>query len=96
MEQSSTNAAKIFGLYPRKGVIQTGSDADIAIWDPQRSDTIRAAVDHSKSDYSVYEGWQVKGWPVTTIRRGEIVYDAGQISGRAGSGQLIQRQRWQR
>ena len=96
VEQSSTNAAKIFGLYPRKGVIQAGSDADITIWDPQRSDTVRAAVDYSKSDYSVYEGWQVKGWPVTTIRRGEIVYDAGKISGSAGSGQLIQRQRWQR
>ena len=96
VEQSSTNAAKIFGLYPRKGVIQAGSDADIAIWDPQRSDTVRAAVDHSKADYSVYEGWQVKGWPVMTVRRGEVVYDAGKISGSAGSGQLIQRQRWQR
>jgi dihydropyrimidinase len=96
VEQSSTNAAKIFGLYPRKGVIQPGSDADIAIWDPQRSDMIRAAADHSKSDYSVYEGWQVKGWPVTTIRRGEVVYDAGKIAGRAGTGQLIKRQPWQR
>jgi dihydropyrimidinase len=96
VEQTSTNAAKIFGLYPRKGVIQTGSDADIAIWDPQRSDVIRAAVDHSKSDYSVYEGWQVKGWPVTTIRRGEVVYDAGKIAGRAGTGQLIKRQQWSR
>lgn len=96
VEQSSTNAAKIFGLYPRKGVIQAGADADIAIWDPQRSGTIRAAVDYSKSDYSVYEGWQVKGWPVTTIRRGEVVYDAGKIAGRAGTGQLIVRQPWRR
>ena len=94
VEQSSTNAARIFGLYPRKGVIQAGSDADIAIWDPQRSDTIRAAADHSQSDYSVYEGWTVNGWPVMTIRRGEIVYDAGKIAGRAGTGQLIARQSW--
>lgn len=96
VEQTSSNAAKIFGLYPRKGVIQAGSDADIAIWDPQRSDAIRAEVDHSKSDYSVYEGWQVKGWPVTTIRRGEVVYDAGKIAGRAGTGQLIKRQPFRR
>src|SRR5687768_9225907 len=96
VEQTSTNAAKIFGLYPRKGVIQAGSDADIAIWDPQRSDLVRAAVDHSKSDYSVYEGWQVKGWPVTTIRRGEVVYDAVKIAGRAGTGQLIKREVWRR
>ena len=96
VENTSTNAARIFGLYPRKGVIQAGADADIAIWDPNRSDTVRADVDHSKSDYSVYEGWKVRGWPVTTIRRGEIVFDAGRIMGRAGSGQLIKRQPWTR
>lgn len=92
--QTSTNAARIFGLYPRKGVIQSGADADIAIWDPNRSDTVRAEADHSKADYSVYEGWQVKGWPITTIRRGEIVFDGGKIVGRAGSGHLIGRQPW--
>ena len=94
VEQSSTNAAKIFGLYPRKGVIQAGSDADIAIWDAEKSDAIRAAADHSKSDYSVYEGWKVKGWPVMTIRRGEVVFDAGNIVARAGTGRLIKRQPW--
>ena len=94
VEHTSTNAARIFGLYPRKGVIQAGSDADIAIWDPNRSGEIRAEADHSKSDYSVYEGWKVKGWPITTIRRGEIVYDAGKVVGSAGSGQLIGRTPW--
>ena len=94
--QTSTNAARVFGLYPRKGVIQAGSDADIAIWDPNRSDTVRAEVDHSKSDYSVYEGWKVKGWPVTTIRRGEVVSDSGKITGRAGTGQLLKRLPWRR
>ena len=94
--QTSTNAARIFGLYPRKGVIQAGSDADIAIWDPNRSDTVRAEVDHSKSDYSVYEGWKVTGWPVTTIRRGEIVFESGKITGRAGTGRLVERQPWTR
>ena len=92
--QTSTNAARIFGLYPRKGVIQAGADADIAIWDPNRSEIVRAEADHSKADYSVYEGWQVKGWPATTIRRGEIVYDAGRIAAAAGTGKLIGRQPW--
>lgn len=92
--QTSTTAARIFGLYPRKGAIQPGSDADIAIWDPNRSDVVRAEADHSNADYSVYEGWKVKGWPITTIRRGEIVYDNGRIAGAAGTGQLIRRQPW--
>jgi dihydropyrimidinase len=92
--QTSTNAARIFGLYPRKGVIQPGADADIAIWDPTRSDVVRAEADHSKADYSVYEGWKVKGWPMTTIRRGEIVVDGGKMIGSAGSGHLIGRQPW--
>ena len=92
--QTSTNAARIFGLYPRKGVIQAGADADLAIWDPNRSDVVRAEADHSKADYSVYEGWKVKGWPTTAIRRGEIVFDGGKIAGKAGSGRLIGRQPW--
>ena len=91
---TSTNAARIFGLYPRKGVIQAGADADNTIWDPNRTDTIRAEVDHSKSDYSVYEGWKVKGWPITTIRRGEIVYDGGRILASGGAGRLVTRQPW--
>lgn len=92
----STNAARIFGMYPRKGVIRTGSDADIVIWDPSRTGLVTAAADLSNSDYSVYEGWKVTGWPTMTIRRGEIVYDAGRVSGRAGSGRLIVRERWHR
>ena len=92
--QTSTAAARIFGLYPRKGVIQAGADADLAIWDPNRSDLVRAEADHSRADYSVYEGWKVTGWPITTIRRGEIVYDNGRITGLTGSGQLIMRRPW--
>ena len=94
VECSSTNAARIFGLYPKKGVIREGSDADITIWDPKRTAPVQAADDLSKSDYSVYEGWKVTGWPITTIRRGEVVYDAGTIIGQAGSGQLVRRERW--
>jgi dihydropyrimidinase len=93
---TSTNAARIFGLYPKKGVLQAGSDADVVIWDPARRDTVRAADDPSKADYSVYEGWDVTGWPRTVIRRGEIVVDDGELTGRAGTGTLIPRQRWTR
>jgi dihydropyrimidinase len=93
---TSTNAARIFGLYPRKGVVREGADADIAIWDSARSATITAEADLSKSDYTVYEGWRVTGWPVTTIRRGEIVYDSGRVVGRPGSGRLVSRKPWSR
>ena len=96
VENTSTNAARIFGLYPRKGTIREGSDADIVIWDPNRTAMVTAEADLSKSDYSVYEGWKVTGWPITTIRRGEIVYEAGRVNGRAGTGRLISRERWHR
>ncbi len=89
---SSTNAARIFGLYPQKGAIRVGSDADIAIWDPQRRALVRTADDHSRSDYSPYEGWTVTGWPTTVIRRGEVVVESGRLVGQAGSGQLASRQ----
>jgi dihydropyrimidinase len=94
VELTSTNAARIFGLYPRKGVIREGSDADITIWDARKAAPVRAANDFSKSDYSVYEGWNVRTWPVMTIRRGEVVYQAGTILGQAGSGQLARREPW--
>lgn len=96
VETTSTNAAKIFGLYPRKGVIRAGADADVAIWDPRRTAAVLAANDHSKSDYSPYEGWQVTGWPTTVIRRGEVVVEAGEVTGVAGSGRLASRQPWRR
>jgi dihydropyrimidinase len=93
---TSTNAARIFGLYPKKGVLRVGSDADVVIWDPRRTGTVRADDDQSKSDYSVYEGWPVTGWPELTIRRGEVVVEGGRVTGQAGSGRLVARQRWSR
>jgi dihydropyrimidinase len=93
---TSTNAARIFGLYPRKGALRVGSDGDVAIWDPRKTDTVRGEDDLSKADYSVYEGWKVTGWPVLTIRRGEVVFDEGKIIGQPGSGALVARQRWNR
>jgi dihydropyrimidinase len=94
VETTSTNAARIFGLYPRKGVIRAGADADVVIWDPRRSDVVTAAADPSNADYTPYEGWRVTGWPVTTIRRGQVVFEAGQVSGEPGSGTLVSRERW--
>ncbi len=91
---TSTNAAKLFGMYPRKGKVEVGSDADIAIWDPGSTRSVRAEDGLSKAGFSVYEGWKVVGWPLVTIRRGEVVYENHQIKGLPGSGQLIERDRW--
>jgi dihydropyrimidinase len=88
IELTSANAAKLFGLYPRKGTIAPGSDADIVVFDPQLSRTVESAMLKSRADYSVYQGWPVTGWPVTTLRRGEIVFKDGEILGQPGSGKL--------
>ena len=87
----STNAARLFGLYPQKGTIAPGSDADIVIFDPDETRTITNSMLESNADYSVYEGWQVTGWPITTLRRGEIVYENGEVTGSPGSGALPRR-----
>lgn len=93
---TSTNAAKLFGLYPRKGTIQVGSDADIVIWDPRLKKKIRDEDQLSNSKYSTYTGWEVTGFPRTTIRRGEIVYDAGRVVAKPGSGRFIPGARFKR
>ncbi len=93
---TSTNAAKLFGMYPRKGTIQVGSDADIVIWDPTLRQVIRDEDQLSRAGYSTYSGWQVTGFPKTTIRRGEVVYDDGKVIAEPGSGQFIPGARFQR
>ncbi len=85
----STNAAKLFGLYPRKGTIAVGSDGDLVVFDPNLTRTIDASMMKSNADYSVYQGWSVTGWPVVTIRRGEVVFRDDRVVGRPGSGQLV-------
>jgi len=95
VEVTSTNPAKLFGLYPRKGVVAVGSDADLVLWDPDETRTIRDEDMFSGSGYSVHAGRVVTGWPTLTMRRGEIVYRDGEIRGEAGSGQLAPRARWQ-
>jgi len=91
VEVTSTNAAKLFGLYPRKGTIAVGSDADLVIFDPNLTRTVESSMLKSRAGYSVYEGWQVTGWPVITIRRGEVVFANDQVVGRPGSGMLLKR-----
>jgi dihydropyrimidinase len=71
---AATNPAKIYGLYPRKGTIAVGSDADFAIWDPGKSVTISVGGLHDGMDYTPYEGIEVTGWPELTVSRGEIVW----------------------
>jgi dihydropyrimidinase len=93
---SSTNPAKLFGLYPRKGIIAVGSDADVVIWDPNLTKKIRDEDILSNGHFSIFNGWELTGWPVTTIRRGEVVYQNGKITAKAGSGQMAPRQHWQK
>ncbi|MEH6690441.1 MAG: dihydropyrimidinase [Pseudorhizobium pelagicum] len=91
VELSATNHAKMYGLYPRKGSIGIGFDADIALWDPNRKETIRQDILHHGSDYTPWEGFEVTGWPVMTIARGTVVMDDGKIVGSKGHGQVLSR-----
>ncbi len=87
---TSTNAAKIFGLYPRKGAIAPGSDADLAIIDPRVRKTL-ARDDFHVTDYSPWEGWEVQGWPVTTILRGRVIVEQGRLVDDRRLGRLVPR-----
>lgn len=88
---AATNHAKMYGLYPRKGSIAVGGDADIVLWDPNREETIRQELLHHGADYTPWEGFQVRGWPVMTLVRGAVVADRGAIVGEKGHGQLLKR-----
>jgi dihydropyrimidinase len=92
---TSTNVAKLFGLYPRKGTIRVGSDADLVLWNPTVTRKVKNSNLLSKAGFSIYEGNEVTGWPQTTIRRGEIVYDSGRITAQPGSGRVIHRKKHQ-
>ena len=88
---SATNHAKIYGLYPRKGTIAVGSDADIALWDPKRKVTIRHELIHDGADYTPYEGLEVTGWPVLTMVRGKVVVEDGTLVGGKEHGTYLPR-----
>jgi dihydropyrimidinase len=87
---NSANAAKIYGIYPRKGTIAVGADADIAIWDPEKKVVIRNADLHHNVDYTPFEGMTVQGWPITVLSRGEVICDGGVLHGIKGRGQFLE------
>jgi dihydropyrimidinase len=88
---TSTNPARIFGLYPRKGALQPGSDADMVIWDPEKR--VRYGVAHAqhRTDYNLYEGWELTGMPEKVFLRGQLIVDNGEWKGRVGMGQFLKR-----
>ena len=86
---ASTNAAKLYGLYPRKGSIAVGADADIAIWDPDLELTVTYDRLHDNVGYTPYEGRRIVGWPVTVLSRGRVVVDEGRLHVERGSGELL-------
>lgn len=90
---TSTNAAKLYGLYPQKGTIAIGSDADFALWDAEREVEIKHENLHDGCDYSPYEGRMVKGWPIRTILRGRTIWQDGELLGEPGFGGFLARAR---
>jgi len=91
VEVISTAPAKLFGMYPRKGAIAAGSDADIVVYDPERMRTISATTHHMDVDYSCYEGREVQGTPVLVMSRGTVVVRDGEFTGRKGHGRFVKR-----
>jgi dihydropyrimidinase len=91
VELTSTAAAKLFGLFPRKGTIAVGSDADIVIFDPNAEETISAATHHMNVDYSAYEGMTVRGVTKTVLSRGRVIIEDGNYTGKPGDGQFLKR-----
>ncbi len=91
VEITSTTPARIFGMYPKKGVLAPGSDADIVIWDPEAEHTISASTHHMRVDYSMFEGFKVKGNVRTVLSRGEVIVENNQFHGKAGRGSYLKR-----
>src|SRR5215831_546380 len=91
VELTSTAAAKIFGLFPRKGTIAVGSDADIVIFDPNEENTISANTHHMNVDYSAYEGKKIRGAVKTVLSRGKVIIEDGKYAGKAGDGRFLRR-----
>jgi len=88
---TSTNPAKIFGLYPRKGALSPGSDADIVIWDPDRSLTYGVGYAQHRTDYNLFEGWELVGYPEKVLLRGRMIVDGKNWFGFTGSGKYLDR-----
>ena len=93
VELVSTGPARIFGLYPRKGTIAVGTDADIVVFDPEQHRTITAAAQHSKTDYNLYEGTQVTGSPEVVLLRGQVLVEGDELVAEPGVGRFVARAR---
>jgi dihydropyrimidinase len=91
VEVLASAPARIGGMYPRKGVLAVGADADVVIFDPNARRTIRAADLHSACDYDPYEGWVVTGWPEIVVARGAIVFERGELRAEPGRGKFVRR-----
>jgi dihydropyrimidinase len=96
VELLATNPAKLFGLYPRKGTIAVGSDADIVVFDPEKRVTISASTHHSKSDYNLYEGTEVTGSPEVVLLRGNVLVEGDELVTQPGIGQFVARAKFGR
>jgi dihydropyrimidinase len=94
VELTSTNVAKLFGLYPRKGTIAPGSDADIVVWDPDKKLTISARTHHSNVNYNLFEGTQVIGAPEVVLVRGQVIVEGDELVAQPGAGQFVKRARF--
>jgi dihydropyrimidinase len=92
VDAASTQAARLFGLYPRKGTIQAGSDADLVVYDPDYRGKISAETQLMNVDYSAYEGWELKGRPSLVTVRGAVQVRDGKFVGKLGHGQLLTRE----
>ena len=88
---TSTNAAQIFNIYPRKGTVSVGADADIVVWDPEATKTISAKTHHQNVDYNIFEGMKVKGCASHTIANGKVVYRDGKLDVERGAGRYVDR-----
>jgi dihydropyrimidinase len=91
VEATATAPAKVFGLYPRKGVLAVGSDADIAVWDPASEGVLSASTQHQNCDTNVYEGFRVLGKPRVVIQRGQIAVEDDQVKVQRGDGEYLYR-----
>jgi dihydropyrimidinase len=91
VDLTATNPAKLFGLYPRKGCLRVGADADFAVWDPDREVAVTQRILHDRMDYTPFEGRVLRGWPVITVSRGDVIWMDGEVTGEAGRGRFIPR-----
>jgi dihydropyrimidinase len=96
VELCCANPAKYFGIYPQKGVVAPGADADIVVWDPDATYTIRAETHHQRTDYNLYEGMKVTGIPSVVFARGRVLVQDGEWKGEQGTGQFLHRNRFER